>query len=55
MGGELVTELWDQVYPNLIASGICFVVGGIWAHRKVRSLHRSLDSLHTKLRKGPGA
>lgn len=38
------------VWSNLIASAICFVLAGIWAHRKIvvpmREHHAKLKEMH---------
>lgn len=35
------------IYSNLIASGICFVLAGVWAHHKIvkpmREHHRRIE------------
>lgn len=50
--GKLLA-LWDQVYPNLIASGISFGAAMAWHHKRmtalVRRLHERVDHLHAKV------
>lgn len=51
-----LSDGWSQVYPNLVASGICFLAGylvGIRPHfKRVNSrldhLHRKVDQLPTE-------
>jgi len=41
---------WAQVYPNLIASAITFVLGGLWAYlRHFRPHKTAMAGVHTKV------
>lgn len=38
---------YADVFPNLVASAICFVAGFAWAHfRVLRPLHRKMSETH---------
>ena len=48
--GHILAWFWDQVWPNLVASMICFSTAFIVAHRHfIRPIHRKLDRLHAQI------
>jgi hypothetical protein len=45
--------VWEWIYQNMVgnvlASAVWAAPAWVWAHRKVRHLHRRLDDLHARV------
>lgn len=49
MWGQLWAWLTGQVWPNIFASGVCFVIGYFWKvrpHIKAQKAHREAEIVH---------